>query len=587
MNLLTLPLALAKQPDDMPGAGLPAFSAPPPFEGEARPSRAVVVGVNTVGGQINTLHYAEKDAQRIAEALSAGDEFAQPRLLLGSEATREALLEAVKEAAAELGPGGTLFIYVAGHAEHAEADLGTGVRAYRHYLLLADGDADDPVGTGLDTRHLLDLSQTLTGGAHGIQVFDVCGSVIDAQGTHARGTRGPQGATSQEVSGRVVQYKAAQGGQAAYEWEGLGGGVYTHFWLEGLVGGADTNKDGRISDLEAHRYAVEGVSRTTDQRPDTFGTGSAEVVLTTVRGPRYEPLSGGCPSDVLRTSDGPCWVRSELRMDSTPVPPGPLVPGRYQLDLYLAHKSPRGYPGGQDGDEAWSLYRSVNLRVGDSTVIDARRVLMTKLGEFDPDRPTLFVELGLDWGPARDEPAEMSSLSCMAPSGLTAMSLWWLPPHKTWAPIALGLSGSIAPLGACKPDSTAPNLTGEPEWVAVTHAQLMLGPAWDGPALGSLDLVSMGDLLRAQLSGGLLAGEYAHWAPPLSSTDGLRVSFCPYLGAGLRQGFSAGDWTLSLEESLSYQWVGTQGEEEDRVLLQLAPLGWSFGARVLVGWRLN
>src|SRR4051794_24224195 len=114
---------------------------------------AVLIGINYTSGppsvsatattspRTQPVPGAEADAQAVAARLQ-GAGYAT-RTLLGSAATRQAILDALEEARGEAGPDGLLVGYFAGHGAVDPYN------AQAAYLVPADGDPDSLYLTGI------------------------------------------------------------------------------------------------------------------------------------------------------------------------------------------------------------------------------------------------------------------------------------------------------------------------------------------------------------------------------------------------------------------------------------------------------
>ena len=60
---------------------------------------------------------------------------------------------------------------------------------------------------------------------------------------------------------------SSSAGEDAQESDDLGGGVFTHHWVAGLLGAADTSDDGAVTLTEAYRYAYAQTLRSTSLQP--------------------------------------------------------------------------------------------------------------------------------------------------------------------------------------------------------------------------------------------------------------------------------------------------------------------------------
>ncbi len=213
---------------------------------------ALVVGANLGAPDEAPLRFAERDASRFADVLTR---FAEVRpedlvLLRGPDpaAVSRALARLGERAAARRAEGveAVLFVYYSGHADARALHLGPA------RLPLAELEA-------AVARAGVELS---------VLVVDACRS-----GALTR-VKGARPATPFEI--RADDRLASQGsaiitssalGEAAQESDQLGGGVFTHHFVNGLLGAADASGDRRVTLSEAYRYAYGETLRTTSRAP--------------------------------------------------------------------------------------------------------------------------------------------------------------------------------------------------------------------------------------------------------------------------------------------------------------------------------
>jgi hypothetical protein len=124
------------------------------------PNRAaVVIGINYTpppgdlaapppGARPTPLRYAEDDAKAIAELLDAGGY--SVKLLIGAEATREAIVKALREQRSLAGTEGLLLIHFSGHGDVDPESNDTA------YLLPYDADPETPDVEGIALNELVD-----------------------------------------------------------------------------------------------------------------------------------------------------------------------------------------------------------------------------------------------------------------------------------------------------------------------------------------------------------------------------------------------------------------------------------------------
>ena len=126
-----------------------------------------------------------------------------------------------------------------------------------------------------------------------VVVLDTCRS----QGGIPRGVRRTGGfdvALDREAAAQgTVIISSTNVGEPALESDEVGGALFTHYWLSGLRGAADSDRDGRVTVAEAYahayRHTVRRSAATTAavQHPmfrNGFLTGTGDIVLTDVAG---------------------------------------------------------------------------------------------------------------------------------------------------------------------------------------------------------------------------------------------------------------------------------------------------------------
>ena len=235
---------------------------------------ALIVGANDGGSDRVKLRFATSDAEAMARVVSeiggigAGDAF----VLL--DPSRAGLDRAFDEIEQELAAARhpwlrvELIIYYSGHSDEQG-------------LLLS--------GERYTYRQLRERIRRMPSDVN-IAILDSC-----ASGSFTRlkgGTRKP--AFLVDESSKVKGYAfltSSSEDEAAQESDRLGSSFFTHYLVSGLRGGADTNRDGRVTLNEAYQFAFsETVARTETtqagaQHPayDMHLVGSGDVVMTDLR----------------------------------------------------------------------------------------------------------------------------------------------------------------------------------------------------------------------------------------------------------------------------------------------------------------
>jgi hypothetical protein len=261
---------------------------------------AIVIGNNLGAAAEVPLHYAEADASRVHEVLRelGGYEPANMVLLRGESAdtarsTLIAFNDRIRQATSAADTDVMLFVYYSGHA---------------------DGERLHMSGTALS---MTELAQLVRGSAAQFRlvVLDACHSGALTRGKGAR-VRPPFALPGERSAGEGVAFLTASSeSEDAQESDALHGSFFTHAFVSGLLGAADSDHDGRVVLEEAYRYAYEATLRATSRtlagtqhasfRYDFSGSG--DIVLTEPEAHRSERASLRFPARgeflLMRDSD--------------------------------------------------------------------------------------------------------------------------------------------------------------------------------------------------------------------------------------------------------------------------------------------
>ncbi|MBI5545191.1 MAG: caspase family protein [Deltaproteobacteria bacterium] len=212
--------------------GAATARAQPSETGDAR--FAVIVGANFGNAGDEPLLYAEQDAKRVREVLASLGQVSMERALLVNGGSPQAVLEALAKTRAQIaaltaaGKRAVLLFYFSGHGDEES-------------LHLADGD--------LALAHLRDqlaqIPSTVT-----LAVLDACRTPRGAKGI----SRGPSVTLAADAPRGTVEIRASATGEAAQESHELGGSLFTHFLVSGMRGGADVDRNGRVTLAELYSY---------------------------------------------------------------------------------------------------------------------------------------------------------------------------------------------------------------------------------------------------------------------------------------------------------------------------------------------
>ncbi|MCZ6691870.1 MAG: caspase family protein [Planctomycetota bacterium] len=212
---------------------------------------AVVIGISQYKDYaIRNLRFADIDAHSFLDCLEGPEKIPSHNtmLLLNDQATLGKIREAVEKIFA-LGAGedDEIIIYFAGYGAW---------RAGEAYLVPHDADSDRLVRTGFPISDLWGIANRIQGPRVTL--------IIDAPFVHqfrGRAAAGPRTISFEAELGEFLVrpgrqvLTAGQIGQGCVELEDVGGGLFTHYLIEGLEGKGDRNRDGRVTWEEAARHA--------------------------------------------------------------------------------------------------------------------------------------------------------------------------------------------------------------------------------------------------------------------------------------------------------------------------------------------
>lgn len=293
------------------------------------PRRAVLVGSNTAIEGRSPLRYAHRDASSLAEVLTTSGGFAKEDLVVLLDATPEQVLSALddaKRALAAQREEGLLVFYYSGHA---------------------DQRALFPAGKELPLEQLRARLSDDTAGVR-IGIIDACrgGGWTQAKGLSPAA---PFEVGVPALSSEGTALLAASSGlEDAHEAETLQGSFFTHYFVAGLRGAADSTGDGQVTLSEAFAYANRLTIRDTasaakiPQHPSfdlrlrgrqdvvltTLGTHATQLVLAQTEGPlEVVQLSTGVT--IVEAAPGEQVLRLAL-------PPGPYLVRRFREGKVLS-----------------------------------------------------------------------------------------------------------------------------------------------------------------------------------------------------------------------------------------------------------
>lgn len=226
---------------------------------------AVSVGINKYARPgVGVLHLAENDARDFATLINnTGD--ASVKLLLGKNATKQSIINAMQTMAAAARPDDILVLFFSGHG------LKGGMAAYN----------TNSLSTLVSYKELGAIFRSSAARTKLIMA-DTCHS-----GSMRLGKRKGSEADRKRLKDQdILLFLSSRDNETSNEAPGaMHNGLFTHFVLDGMAGNADANADHRITARELFDYVskrVVNMSRGT-QHPVMWGKFDADMIISTYR----------------------------------------------------------------------------------------------------------------------------------------------------------------------------------------------------------------------------------------------------------------------------------------------------------------
>jgi hypothetical protein len=248
---------------------------PPAVRVKARPhAYAVVIGIESYREQLPKADFGAHDARTMAAYLTKVMGYPEENvaMLLNDRATRTDIEKYVESwLPNRVEKGDTVFVYFSGHGA-------PNPKTGDAYLVPYDGDPTFVDKTGYPVKRLYEQLGKLPA-KEVVVMLDSCFSGAGGRSVIAPGAR-PMMLTAENpllASGKTVVLTASAGDQISSTYRQKGHGLLTYFFLKGLQGEADTNKDGKVDLSELYDYVKPHVSRVArrefnnDQTPQLLG----------------------------------------------------------------------------------------------------------------------------------------------------------------------------------------------------------------------------------------------------------------------------------------------------------------------------
>ena len=245
---------------------------------------AVVIGIEQYREKLPKADFAERDAKLVGEYLTKVLGYPEENVIvrLNDRATRTDMVKYFEEwLKNNVEAGGSVFIYYSGHGAPNN-------KTGEAYLVPYDGDPSFVDSTAYPVKQLYVALDKLPAKDVTVVLYS-CFSGAGGRSVLAKGARPMVLSIENPVlaSGKTIVLTASGGDQISNSFEEKGHGLLTYFFLKGLQGEGDVNKDGVIEMAELYEYVKPNVQKiarkqyNNEQTPQLLG--SPEMLKKGVR----------------------------------------------------------------------------------------------------------------------------------------------------------------------------------------------------------------------------------------------------------------------------------------------------------------
>jgi len=226
--------------------------------GARKHAYAVVIGIEQYREKLPKADFADRDAKLMADYLTKVLGYPEENVVvrMNERATRTDLAKYFEDwLRNNVEPGGSVFVYYSGHGA-------PNPRTGEAYLVPFDGDPSFVETTAYPLKQLYGALDKLPA-KEIVVVLDSCFSGAGGRSVLAKGTRPMVLSVENAVlaGGKTAVLAASAGDQISSTFQEQGHGLFTYFFLKGLQGEGDQNKDGSIELTELFAYVKPQVSR--------------------------------------------------------------------------------------------------------------------------------------------------------------------------------------------------------------------------------------------------------------------------------------------------------------------------------------
>jgi len=273
------PLAsFGQAPSAPPSPALPRSDVDrlPPLSSIAKKhAYAIVIGIEQYREKLPKADFADRDAKLIGEYLTKVMGYPEENVIVRTN-DKASLTDLIKYfenwLPNNVEKDGSVFVYYSGHGA-------PNPKTGDAYMVPYDGDPTFVDATGYPMKRLYAALDKLPVKDVTV-VLDSCFSGAGGRSVLAKGAK-PMGLSVEHslgATGRTIVLAASAGDQISSAYEEKGHGLLTYFFLKGLQGEADANKDGSIDMAELYDYVKPSVSRiarkqyNNEQTPQLLGS---------------------------------------------------------------------------------------------------------------------------------------------------------------------------------------------------------------------------------------------------------------------------------------------------------------------------
>jgi Ca2+-binding EF-hand superfamily protein len=248
----------AKQPTSLMSPGSDVDTLPSVVAKSRKHAYAVVIGIEQYREKLPKADFAAGDAKLMGEYLTKVLGYPEDNVVLrvNDKAAKTDLEKYLGEwLRNNVEAGGSVFVYYSGHGA-------PNPKTGEAYLVPYDGDPSFVESTAYPLKQLYASLDKLPA-KEIVVVLDSCFSGAGGRSVLAKGAR-PMGIALENAvasTGKAVVLAASSGDQISSTYEEKGHGLLTYFFLKGLQGEGDLNKDGAIELAELYEYLKPNVQR--------------------------------------------------------------------------------------------------------------------------------------------------------------------------------------------------------------------------------------------------------------------------------------------------------------------------------------